>query len=74
VGLRRPVKRVEGAFGTFLHNSQTEKGRRIRFRGPRQPRWRDGVQALFSAVVPNEFLAEKSTPWVLKSFRWRRLP
>jgi len=33
-----------------------------------------GLQALFAATVPNEFLAEKTTPWVLQSVRRREVP
>ena len=50
---------------------RTEKGWRVRFRGPQARRWREGVQALFVAVVPRRFLAEDSTPWKLHSIRWR---
>ena len=51
--------------------TRTDNGWRIRFRGPQQPRWRDGLQGVFVATVPKEFLAERTTPWVLKNVRWR---
>ena len=41
---------------------RTERGWRVRFRGPQARRWREGVQALFVAVVPQRFLAADSTP------------
>ena len=44
---------------------------RVRFRGPQARRWREGVQALFVAVVPQQFLAADSTPWKLHSIRWQ---
>lgn len=50
--------------------TRTADGWRVRFRGPQQPRWRDGLQGAFVATVPNEFLAERATPWILKSVRW----
>jgi hypothetical protein len=49
----------------------TERGWRIRFHGPRQPRYQSGVQAAFVATVPKEFLTEAETPWVLRRVRWR---
>ena len=52
---------------------RTERGWRVRFRGPQARRWREGVQALFVAVVPRRFLAAESTPWKLHSIRWRNL-
>ena len=54
--------------------TKLENGWRVRFRGPQQPRWRDGLQAAFVATVPKEFLAEKTTPWILKAVRWRDQP
>ena len=51
--------------------TKTEKGWRVRFRGPQPPRWRAGLQGAFVATVPKRFLAERTTPWVLKSARWR---
>lgn len=51
--------------------TETERGWLIRFSGPEQARWRTGLQAAFLATVPNQFLAERSTPWILKSVRWR---
>ena len=58
----------------FLERTQitkTEQGWRVRFRGPQQPRWRDGLQGAFIATVPKQFLAERTTPWILKAARWR---
>ena len=51
--------------------TKTADGWRTRFRGPQQPRWRHGLQSAFVATVPKEFLAERTTPWILKSVRWR---
>lgn len=48
-------------------------GWRLRFRGPQQGRWRDGLQTAFVATVAKEFLAEDSTPWILKAVRWRAI-
>ena len=50
---------------------RTERGWRVRFRGPQARRWREGVQALFVAVVPQRFLAADATPWKLHSIRWQ---
>ncbi len=44
---------------------------RVRFRGPQKRRWQEGVQALFVAVVPPQFLTADSTPWKLHSIRWQ---
>ena len=58
----------------FLERTQitkTEQGWRVRFRGPQRARWRDGLQGAFVATVPKEFLAERTTPWILKAARWR---
>ncbi len=51
--------------------TEIDGGWRVRFRGPQHPRWRDGLQGAFIATVPKEFLAELTTPWILKSARWR---
>jgi hypothetical protein len=51
--------------------TELEGGWRVRFRGPQQPRWREGLQGAFVATVPKEFLAERTTPWILKAARWR---
>lgn len=51
--------------------TEIEGGWRVRFRGPQQPRWRDGLQSGFVATVPKEFLAERTTPWILRAVRWR---
>lgn len=51
--------------------TELEGGWRVRFRGPQQPRWREGLQGAFIATVPKEFLAERTTPWILKTVRWR---
>ncbi len=79
---RRPHPRIEArpedirvkAGLEFLEResiAETAKGWRVRFLGPWSRRWREGVQALFVATVPKQFLAEGSTPWVLQSVRWR---
>jgi hypothetical protein len=51
--------------------TELDGGWRVRFRGPQQPRWREGLQGAFVATVPKEFLAELTTPWVLRAVRWR---
>ena len=51
--------------------SETEQGWTVRFRGPQQLRWKSGLQPAFVATVPNAFLAERTTAWILKSVRWR---
>ena len=50
---------------------RTDKGWRVRFHGPTQPRWKHGVQSVFIATVPNQHLTESSTPWILHSVCWR---
>ncbi len=51
--------------------TETERGWIVRFKGPNELRWNTGLQSAFLATVANQFLAERSTPWVLKSVRWR---
>lgn len=51
--------------------TKTEKGWKIRFRGPQRSPWKSGLQTAFVATVPNAFLAERTTPWILESVRWR---
>jgi hypothetical protein len=53
---------------------QTEKGWRVRFQGPRQARYQEGIQCVFVATVPKEHLTAAKTPWVLRSARWREAP
>jgi len=43
----------------------------VRFRGPHDARWVSGVQTAFLATVQEELLAEQSTPWILKSVKWK---
>ena len=50
---------------------KTDKGWRVRFQGPTQPRWKHGVQSVFIATVPNQHLTESFTPWILHSVCWR---
>ncbi len=50
---------------------RTESRWRVRFRGPQARRWQEGVQALFVAVVPPQFLTADSIPWKLHSIRWQ---
>jgi hypothetical protein len=49
----------------------TEKGWVVRFNGPRKEVYREGIQTVFVATVPREYLAEEKTPWVLRRARWR---
>lgn len=50
----------------------TAQGWTVRFSGPRQKRYQRGVQPVFLATVPNQFLAEyKNAPWRLERVRWR---
>lgn len=51
--------------------TKTENGWIIRFRGPQRRPWSSGLQSAFVATVPNRFLDERTTPWVLKWVRWR---
>jgi len=51
---------------------RTAKGWRVRFSGPRQKRYQRGVQPVFLATVPKEFLADYTTvPWRLTRVTWR---
>jgi hypothetical protein len=51
---------------------RTAKGWRVRFSGPRQKRYQRGVQPVFLATVPKEFLADDdNAPWRLVQVRWR---
>jgi hypothetical protein len=50
---------------------RTEKGWRVRFQGPRQARYQEGIQCVFVATVPKEHLTAAKTPWLLRSVRWR---
>ena len=49
----------------------TDHGWRVRFKGPKQPRYQTGFQTVFIATVPKQHLADNSTPWVIQSVRWR---
>jgi hypothetical protein len=49
---------------------RTEQGWRVRFHGPRQRRYQNGIQVAFVATVPKEYLAEQETPWILRIVRW----
>ncbi|MFH1845290.1 MAG: hypothetical protein ABIF77_19070 [bacterium] len=48
------------------------EGWRVRFRGPQNRRYRLGIQPVFLATVPNQQLADRSTPWRLIRVRWRQ--
>jgi hypothetical protein len=50
---------------------RNEAGWRVRFAGPRQQRYRTGIQVLFLATVPKERMLDRATPWVLKRVQWR---
>jgi hypothetical protein len=50
---------------------RTTEGWRVRFQGPGRARHQTGVQVVFVAMAPREHLAEATTPWRLKSVRWR---
>lgn len=53
----------------------TAEGWRVRFAGPRQKRYQEGLQPLFLAMVPREFVAEtRDLPWRLLRVRWREDP
>ncbi|WP_423430737.1 glycosyltransferase family 2 protein [Limisphaera sp. 4302-co] len=53
----------------------TAEGWRVRFAGPRQKRYQEGLQPLFLAMVPREFVAEtRDLPWRLLRVRWREGP
>lgn len=47
------------------------EGWRVRFAGPRRPRYQRGIQPVFIATVPKEKLAELTTPWRLLRVLWR---
>jgi hypothetical protein len=53
-----------------LSMEQTSNGWRVRFQGPRQARYQEGVQCVFVATVPKQHLTAAGTPWVLKNVRW----
>jgi hypothetical protein len=53
-----------------LSMEQTSKGWRLRFQGPRQARYQEGVQCVFVATVPKQHLTAACAPWVLKNVRW----
>jgi hypothetical protein len=46
----------------------------VHFDGPRQMRYRQGLQPVFLAMVPSEELAKyvTSNPWILKRLSWRK--
>jgi hypothetical protein len=50
---------------------RNEAGWRVRFAGPRQERYRAGIQVVFLATVPKERMLDQATPWVLKRVKWR---
>jgi hypothetical protein len=50
---------------------RNEAGWRVRFAGPRQERYRTGIQVVFLATVPKERMLDRATPWVLKRVQWR---
>jgi hypothetical protein len=50
---------------------KSESGWRVRFHGPQQARYQEGIQCVFVATVPKQHLTAAGTPWVLKSARWR---
>ena|GEM_PF-107761 len=53
----------------------TAEGWRVRFAGPRQKRYQEGLQPLFLAMVPRELLAEtRDLPWRLLRVRWQEGP
>jgi hypothetical protein len=49
----------------------TPGGWRVRFAGPTRPEYQKGLQPVFIATVPKEYLAVFVTPWVLKEVTWR---
>jgi hypothetical protein len=53
-----------------LSMERTENGWRVRFQGPQQARYQEGIQCVFVATVPKERLTATKTPWVLKRVRW----
>jgi hypothetical protein len=52
---------------------RNEAGWRVRFAGPRQDRYRAGIQVIFLATVPKERMLDRATPWVLKRAQWGEL-
>jgi hypothetical protein len=54
---------------------QSKEGWIIRFAGPRQPRYQQGIQPVFLATVSPQELAtfvDTPTPWILKRLSWRK--
>jgi hypothetical protein len=49
---------------------KTADGWLARFRGPKQPRYQNGLQIAFVAFVPKERLADAKTPWRLERVQW----
>jgi len=52
---------------------RTESGWTVRFRGPRQRIFQNGLNSAFVATVSKQFLTNLVTPWILKSVRWNDL-
>lgn len=50
---------------------RTPQGWKVRFQGPKNMHYRQGLQTAFVATVPKEHLADPTTPWILKSAQWR---
>src|ERR1017187_995984 len=43
----------------------------IRFKAPRRAAYREGIQTVWIAFVPNTHLADETAPWILRRVRWR---
>jgi hypothetical protein len=57
-----------------LSMEQTGNDWRLRFQGPRQARYRQGIQCVFVATVPKQHLTATKTPWVLRRAQWGEAP
>jgi hypothetical protein len=52
----------------------TNDGWIVRFAGPRQRRYQQGLQPVFLAMIPTQDLAQyinRPSPWILKRLTWR---
>lgn len=53
----------------------TNGGWILHFSGPKQPRYQQGLQPVFLAMVPPDELAQYAlapSPWILKRLQWRK--
>ena len=69
------VKRIRAKVGLeFLERESITpltEGWRVRFKGPRQHRYQQGLQPVFLALVSPDHLADETSPFILKRVAWR---